>query len=85
MKFLTKVTKGSIFGFDYSMYYIVLLPPEVFKVLRLVLKEKKTSDNFFWRAKQVSTFVSRFNSFPRSSGDAKSWALMTDLESERQS
>ena len=46
MKFLTKVTKGSIFGFDYSMYYIVLLPPEVFKVLRLVLKEK-TSDNFF--------------------------------------
>ena len=40
VKFLTKVTKGSIFGFDYSMYYIVLLPPEVFKVLRLVLKEK---------------------------------------------
>ena len=84
MKFLTKVTKGSIFGFDYSMYYIVLLPPEVFKVLRLVLKEKK-SVNFFWRAKQVSTFASRFNSFPRSSGDAKSWALMTELESERQS
>ena len=47
MKFLTKVTKGSIFGFDYSMYYIVLLPPEVFKVLRLVLKEKKQVITFF--------------------------------------
>ena len=31
------------------------------------------------------TSASRFSSFPRSSGEAKSWELMTDLGGEEQS